>query len=290
MRILHIDAGRGMRGGQWQVLRLVEGLLASGVDTSLAAPPEAPLYRIARERGLPVRPLGFSALTQCADLVHAHDARSHALAVALARAPVVVSRRVAFPIRDGLLSRWKYRSAAHFVAVSHFVRDGMVERGIPAGKISVVYDGVPLLEESAHTGPVLAPPPSSDKPAAWYEETGLEFSFAANLADDLKTASIFVYISACEGLGSAVLLAMAAAVPVVATATGGISEIIRDQENGLLVERAPAALAAAVRRLQTDRDLAKMLATRGRETITQKFSIDNMVSHTLAIYRRVLSC
>ena len=140
--------------------------------------------------------LELASLGEGADLVHAHDARSHALAVALARAPVVVSRRVAFPIRTGLLSRWKYRQAAHFIAVSEFVRARLVECGIPAEKISVVYDGVPLLPPAqGNDFRILAPRPTADKPAECYRQTGLEISFAENLEADLKTASIFVYMS-----------------------------------------------------------------------------------------------
>jgi hypothetical protein len=85
MRILHIDTGREMRGGQWQVLRLMESLRAEGVDGRLAARPQSPLFGMARERGLPVEPLGIAAFTQPADLIHAHDARAHAMAAALAR-------------------------------------------------------------------------------------------------------------------------------------------------------------------------------------------------------------
>ena len=42
MRILHLDAGREMRGGQWQVLRLIEGLAAAGVESILMARENAP--------------------------------------------------------------------------------------------------------------------------------------------------------------------------------------------------------------------------------------------------------
>ena len=72
-------------------------------------------------------------------------------------------------------------------------------------------------------------------------------------------------------------MAMAAGVPVIASKTGGIPEIIRHEENGLLVDTEPDAVAAAVRRLQGDPALAGRLAARGRETVTEKFSIDIMV-------------
>jgi len=290
MRILHIDAGGEMRGGQWQVLRLMEGLRAAGVETRLVARPGAPLFLKAKERGLAPAPLAMSSVRDTADLVHVHDARSHAWAVALARGPVVVARRVAFPVGKGMVSRWKYGRAAHFIAVSEFVRAGMVERGIPREKISVVYDGVPLLPPTERGNRILAPHPSPDKPAELYSQTGLNIFCAENLEDDLKTASIFVYISYSEGLGSAVLLAMSAGVPVVASKTGGIGEIIRHEEDGLLVEGGPAAMAAAVRRLESDGALARKLAANGRRTVMERFSIDCMVRNTLSVYRRVLGC
>src|SRR6516225_187367 len=144
MRILHLDAGREMRGGQWQVLRLIEGLAATGVESTLLARPEAPLYQAARARGWRVEPWGFSKVLRLApscDLVHAHDARSHTLAI-LGRAPAVVARRVAFPLR----SRWKYRHAARYIAVSEFVKSALLAGGVPEAKIAVVYDGVPLVK------------------------------------------------------------------------------------------------------------------------------------------------
>ena len=60
MRILHLDAGREMRGGQWQVLRLIEGLAAAGVESTLLAREDAPLYAAARKLGWRVQPLGIT--------------------------------------------------------------------------------------------------------------------------------------------------------------------------------------------------------------------------------------
>jgi glycosyltransferase involved in cell wall biosynthesis len=290
MRILHIDTGREMRGGQWQVLRLMEGLRPEGIETRLAARPRSPLFAMARDRGLCVEPLAISTFSQPADLIHAHDARGHAMAAVLSRAALVVSRRVAFPIQTGPLSRWKYRRADHFIAVSRFVQQGLVERGVPESKISVVYDGAPLLPPAEGGIRVLAPPPSRDKPKDIFCLPGIEISFAENLEDDIKTAAIFVYVSYSEGLGSAVLLAMSAGVPVVAARVGGLPEIIHHEQNGLLVDARPDAVAAAVNRLRADPALAKRLAARGRETVAEMFSIEKMVRGTLAVYRRLLAC
>jgi hypothetical protein len=49
-------------------------------------------------------------------------------------------------------------------------------------------------------------------------------------------------------------------------------------------------VAAAVRRLQADPVFTDRLAIRGRQTVTERFSIDIMVQNTLAVYRRVLGC
>jgi L-malate glycosyltransferase len=125
MRVLHLDAGRELRGGQWQVLRLMEGLAAAGVESTLLAREGAPLFAAARKRGWRVQPLGLTrALMICRghDLLHAHDARSHTLAAIIRRARLVVSRRVAFPVG----SRWKYGRAARYIAVSEFVKSVLV--------------------------------------------------------------------------------------------------------------------------------------------------------------------
>src|SRR6185503_17654019 len=147
MRILHLDAGREMRGGQWQVLRLIEGLAASGVESTLLAREGAPLYVAARKQGWRVQPLGVTraiASLRTHTLIHAHDARSHSLGLFLRGRPLVVSRRVSFPVG----SRWKYGRASRYLAVSGFVKGVLMQGGVPEDKISVVYDGVPILEVS----------------------------------------------------------------------------------------------------------------------------------------------
>ncbi|MGC8794925.1 MAG: hypothetical protein ACP5U2_16210, partial [Bryobacteraceae bacterium] len=60
MRIVHVDTGRQMRGGQWQVLFLHEGLLRAGHESLLLAPAGSPLLDETRARGLPARSLSFA--------------------------------------------------------------------------------------------------------------------------------------------------------------------------------------------------------------------------------------
>ena len=303
MRILHLDAGREMRGGQWQALRLVQGLAAAGVESTLLARPGAPLFELARKQGLQVEPWGFARAVMMArrhDLLHAHDARSHTLG-ALIRLPMVASRRVAFAPRAGPwsgASRWKYNRPARWIAVSEYVKSVLIHRGVPAAKISVVYDGVPLLEPVREcTGPprILALETGGDarkglmlaREAA--KIAGVALHVTTELERDLCDAAVLVYVTSSEGLGSGALLAMSAAVPVVASNIGGLPEAIRDGENGLLAANQPAAIAAAIRRVVDDPGLRRRMGAAARQTIIDRFTADHMVRRTMEVYRQVLS-
>src|ERR1035438_7224576 len=275
-----------MRGGQWQVLRLMEGLAAAGVESTLLARQDAPLYTAARKQGWRVQPLGITRALGCLrshSLIHAHDARTHSLAAFLRGRPLVVSRRVAFPVGSGPVgSRWKYGRARRYLAVSQFVKHVLMQGGVPEDKISVVYDGVPILEVS-HGKQVLG----LEKDSGLLARMGLKM--VSNLEDEIPGAAILVYVTASEGLGSGALLAMSAAVPVIASRVGGLGEVIRHGENGLLVENDEAAIAAAIRQLLDHPDRARQIGAAARRTILERFTVDRMVAGTLEAYRRVLA-
>jgi glycosyltransferase involved in cell wall biosynthesis len=294
MRILHLDAGRAMGGGQWQALRLIEGLAAAGVDSTLLAREGAPLYDAARRGGWRVEPLGLFRAVRHArrhELMHAHDARTHTMAAIVRGAPLVVARRVAFPIgaaEGGIGSRWKYARARRYLAVSEFVRGVLIEGGVPAEKISVVYDGVPVLTEAAAGSEVLALQKGSTLAAEAANLAGVPLTIAIDAGRDLMRAGLFIYITHAEGLGSAVLLAMSAGVPVIASNIGGLPEVVRDRETGLLVENRPEAIAAAIRELRANPDYARGLAARARRAVLERFTVEHMVRRTMEVYRQVL--
>jgi len=292
MRILHLDAGREMRGGQWQVLRLVEGLAAAGIESTLLARPNAPLFEAVRKGGWRVEPLGLTRAVMLArkhDLVHAHDARSHTLGAIVRGAPLVVSRRVMFPVG----SRWKYGRARRYLAVSEFVKRVLMAGGVPEEKISVVYDGVPVLESepgSVILAPANAGDPQKGAPLAMEAArlAGAEIELSTDLERDLRRAAVLVYVTHSEGLGSGVLLAMSAGVPVVASNVGGLSEVIRHRENGLLVDNVAAEIAAAIRELRDDPAMARRLGAAGRRTVIGRFTVDHMVRRTIEVYHKVV--
>ena len=261
-----------MRGGQWQVLRLIAGLAAAGVESTLLAREGAPLFQAARKEGWRVEPLGLTRAVMALrnhDLLHAHDARTHTMATLLRHRPLVVARRVAFPVG----SRWKYGKARRYIAVSEFVKGILMEGGVPAAKISVVYDGVPMLEV-AHGTQVLR------------LEKGRS---PANLEEALRNAEMVVYLTASEGLGSGALLAMSAGLPVVASDVGGLREVITHRENGMLVPNDEPAIEAAVRELHEDRDLARRIGAAARRTVMERFTVERMVQRTIEVYGQVLA-
>jgi hypothetical protein len=280
VRTLHVDSGREMRGGQWQALYLVERL----TDAVLLARAGSPLFEEAARRNLDVRALTFRALAQAAkqaDLVHVHDARSHTLAAIAETTPLVVSRRVAFPVKRGFFSQWKYAQAALYIAVSKYVAARLMDAGIHGAKIRVVHDGVPIPELGRpQSGRVVA---LASKPV---EIPGISVDLTANLWQDLSTASVFVYKSDMEGLGSAALAAMAAGVPVVASNVGGLPEVVESGTTGFLVS--DGDFATPVRRLLEDAALAARMSQAARERMQQQFSVERMVEKTVAAYHEVL--
>ena len=105
-----------------------------------------------------------------------------------------------------------------------------------------------------------------------------------------KIADIFAMSSVQEGLGTAVLDALAEGKAVVATDCGGIPEIIHDGKTGRLVEPAnPEALARGIIDLLSNPEQAARLGARGRAMVQSKFSIETMAENNLAVYRKLLS-
>ena len=169
-----------------------------------------------------------------------------------------------------------------------------MKRGVPPEKVDVVYDGVPLLQPANGDG-ILAPANAHDeqKGASLAEDgarqAGVPIRFSVDLERDLQGASLFLYITKSEGLGSAVLLAMSAGVPVIASDIGGLREVVCHGQNGILVENTASAIAAAVRDLMSNTPLARQLGQAGRRTVEERFTTGLMVDRTVGVYRRVLS-
>lgn len=337
-RVLHLDSGRELRGGQVQLAHLVHAAPGLGV----ALPPDAPLHEQLVRDGVPVHPVAFGAppwgtLDLAAlvreldpDVIAAHTSHAHAQARLVARGrPIVVHRRVDFPI--GPLSRRKYRAVAGYIAVSEAVSEVLIDGGVDPLRIVVVPDGVEpdpwlvrvdreaarrlfgvpigarwvaavgaLVDHKGHAvlidaiaevvrrGGAVFCTIAGDGPRREALQRRID---AAGLADVVRLTGarcdvpawlggvdVFVHPSVEEGLGQAVIEALLTGVPVVATAAGGVPEIVG--ADGRIVPKGdPVALASALAG-----DLPA--AGTGRTRMLYEFSVSRMVSGTLAAYRR----
>jgi glycosyltransferase involved in cell wall biosynthesis len=112
--------------------------------------------------------------------------------------------------------------------------------------------------------------------------------FREDVLSLMKTADLFVMSSVTEGLGSAVLDAMAMGHAVVGTEVGGIPEAVVPYETGLLVDSANAkALANAIVKLLKNPELRKKYGEAGKKRVAEHFGVDRLVEGTLAVYQRI---
>lgn len=246
MKILHLDSGRDLKGGQIQMRLLIDGLRAAGVECGV----KSPLW---------------NEEIQSSDLIHCHDARSHTWA----KKPFVVSRRVGFPVKSGLLSRWKYSRASAYLAISNFTASTLRDAGVPGKKIFLVPDAIPPMPRADRSSRRVLLLSKNGQVVPGTVPVG-------DLREDLRECDVFVYLSDMEGLGSAALLAQAAGVPVVASAAGGLPEAVKTGVVIRRVEEIPNAIEAA-RKMTVD-----------VEAIMNEFGVPKMVERTIAVYRQVL--
>jgi glycosyltransferase involved in cell wall biosynthesis len=114
--------------------------------------------------------------------------------------------------------------------------------------------------------------------------------FRSDVGAFYKIADLFVMSSVQEGLGTAVLDALALGKTVVATACGGIPEIIRDGETGRLVAPAdPNAIADGIIEMLSCPAAARVMADGGRRMVKNYFTVDVMVDKNIDVYKRVLT-
>jgi L-malate glycosyltransferase len=160
VRILLVDLDTEWRGGQNQALLMLEGFQGRNHQAELVSPKGSALGDRARARGIHVHrisprfsrvsaALKISELTKPGrfDIVHANEA--HAVTAAwLARThrrvPLVISRRVGYPIRKSALALSRYQAAARILPISGWVAERLAACGISNEKMTVVYEGVEI--------------------------------------------------------------------------------------------------------------------------------------------------
>jgi glycosyltransferase involved in cell wall biosynthesis len=103
------------------------------------------------------------------------------------------------------------------------------------------------------------------------------------------TADVFVLPSHSEGSPNVLLEAMAANLPIVATAVGGVPEMVENNESALLVPpNDPPSIAGAIARLLTDEELVLRLTTNAATLVDTRYTPENYVRSVVEIYRGVI--
>ncbi len=164
MKVLHLSSEQSWRGGEQQIAYLIEELNAARIKTAVAVKRGSEFERYCKLNNIEYFSLSYtnsidvkSALKLyhiCRkyqpDLIHIHSSRSHGVA-ALAtvfslKTPMILSRRVDFPLKSNLFSKWKYQLTGikKIICVSEAIRK-VVENVLPkSDRILTIYSGISM--------------------------------------------------------------------------------------------------------------------------------------------------
>ena len=113
--------------------------------------------------------------------------------------------------------------------------------------------------------------------------------FQEEVGPFLTNFDIFIMASKLEGLGTSILDAQSVGLPLIATRTGGIPEIVHHNRNGLLVPpQDPDTMAGAIIELIKDEPRRSRLGMNAKESV-RNHSIDKTIEETLRLYRELLN-
>lgn len=260
---VHTDYRFEPKGYPWFV-RLFDRALAPRTDLALAVSEYARRFAV-EVQGLPperTRVVHSPVDLSCFSPASPEERAVYRSELGLAdheRAVVCVTRFHPVKGVDVLLESWR----------------GIVAE-VPAARLLLAGEG-PLREElermAERTGVV---------------ETVRFLGYRQDVRAFLSAGDLAVIPSRSEGFCLAGLEALACGVPVVATRVGGNPELVRDGENGVLVEpEDPTALAAAIVRLLADEALRNRLAGRARESV-RRYGLDAYARTLVDCYRSLL--
>jgi L-malate glycosyltransferase len=359
MIILHVSTPASWRGGEQQVANLATILQQQNIEQVLLCPAGSALATRMMKVSVPVATfasrgilnlkvaLRIKALctNQHFDIIHCHDAHAHTAAVLCAaflgnKVPIIVSRRVYFPVSGSPLSKWKYNhsSICRIICVSNAVMEMtspsiknksvlcVVHSGIDPAKYLRKFPNRKLVTElklspsAKIVGCLGALDRHKDYPtflraaaSMLKKDPALHFiiagkgdeernihkligelnlrdhvhllGFREDVADVLQSLDLFMITTVAEGLGTIILEAFAAGIPVVATRIGGIPEMVEDGVTGLLAEpRDAESFSTAALRILHNPEFTKQLTDNALARV-EDFSFEATAQKTLDIYR-----
>jgi glycosyltransferase involved in cell wall biosynthesis len=160
MKILFVDLEREWRGGQSQALLTLRGLRERGHEVVLLAAQDSPLAERASKAGIVVKQVprfalrawaadSLAKLSRKENFALAHLNEPHALTSAWLgglhrRMPLLLSRRIGFPLQKNWVSQARFRAVQRFLANSENVAHSLMDSGVAANRISIVNEGVEI--------------------------------------------------------------------------------------------------------------------------------------------------
>jgi glycosyltransferase involved in cell wall biosynthesis len=114
--------------------------------------------------------------------------------------------------------------------------------------------------------------------------------FRTDLPRILPCLDLVVHPALMEGLGISLLQAAGAGVPIVAVNAGGMPEIVREGENGVLVPPGDSrSLSEAISRLLSDTEMRRGMGEAGKKLVAAEFTVARMVEGNLMVYRELMT-
>lgn len=360
MRVLHLSSERTWRGGEQQIAYLINESIKSGVEIFVACRRGSAFETYCKNNNIDHLALPFlnefdlgtsyEIKNLCKymgmDLLHVHSSHSHALAVWSHiignKTPIILHRRVDFPVKKNFLSLYKYNHPAirKIICVSDKIKEVVSESLKQPRKCVTIYSGIDL-SKFVYTGEagklkrefgladntklignisaiaphkdyktfvdtaeiicnqkkniiflIIGDGPSGNEIKAYVKDKGLEdkiifTGFRKDVPEILPELDIFLITSKTEGLGTTILDSFACKVPVVATAGGGIPEIINNEVTGLLAPVGKAdILAEKINTLLENTFLKEKIRSEAFLEV-QKFSKEKTAEKTLLLYEEV---
>ena len=106
----------------------------------------------------------------------------------------------------------------------------------------------------------------------------------------LSASDIFVFPTYNEGLPNAVMEAMACSLPIIATKVGGIPEVVRDGQNGILIDKKSViSIEHSIEKLINNKNMCKKMGEYGRTIIEEKFTWNNSAKKLIGIYNSIIN-
>lgn len=278
------------------------------------------------------------------DICHVHDSHAHTFAILAAfmgnKTPLIVSRRVDFPIKKSFFSKLKYNhsSVAKILCVSKKIKEITAVDIVDQSKLAVVYSGIDLNKFGQRKGllqkelklpkgtllvgntsaladhkdyytfidaaekvikhqkdihfAIIGTGPLAENIKAYAKTKNLNqqlsfLGYRTDITEILADLDLFLITSKTEGLGTSIIDAFACKIPVVATAAGGIPELVEDEVSGLLCPISDSScLSKSILRLSRDKSLADKLIKGASEKV-KSFSKKQTAKETLKHYQNV---